>query len=230
MEKILGIIPARAGSKRLPGKNIKELQGKPLICHIIESAINSKYLTNIAVTSDSKQISKISNNYRNIDFINRPKHLALDKSPAIDYVNHTIESYRSKNMIFDIVVILQPTSPFTLGKDIDNCVKKLLNSNADSVVSMMKVAHHIHPSKLKLIKNDQVLPYIEDEIKIKLAHELEDIYVRNCSIYASKKHVIESGKIIGGDCKPYIMPFERSVDINDSFDFQFAKFLTQIDT
>ncbi len=225
MNKIIGIIPARAGSKRLPGKNIKILKNKPLISWIIESALESKLLSKVVVSSDSKEIKNISNQYPKLEFIDRPVDIATDTSPAIDYVNHVLEYYSKENIFFDIITILQPTSPLTSALDIDQCIKKLIDSDSDSVVSVMKVPHHIHPSKLKILNKDKVLPYIEDEKKIKLASEIKDVYSRNCSVYVSKRSVIESGRIIGKDCRSVIMPRERSVDINDIFDFEFAKFL-----
>ena len=225
MNKVLGIIPARAGSKRLPGKNIKILKNKPLISWIIESALDSKFLSKIVVTSDSSEIKYIASEYPNLDFIDRPASISSDTSPAIDYVNHVLRHYSKNKIFFDIIAILQPTSPLTLATDIDKCIKKLMDSGSDSVVSVMKIPHHIHPSKLKTLNKDKVLPYLEDEKKLKLASEIKDVFVRNCSVYVSKISVIDSGNIIGKDCRCVIMPRHRSVDINDSFDFQFAEFL-----
>lgn len=221
--KILGIIPARAGSKRIPGKNIKPILGKPLVAYSIEAALKSKLLTHVAVSSDSAEVLKIAAQYPEVIPIQRPAELADDHSPAIDYVKHTLQALGEK---FDIVVILQPSSPLTLPEDIDHTIELLINHpEADSSVSVMKLDHATHPVKLKVKKDDLLLPFWEEENGRMAAHELPELYVRNCAVYVSRSSTITSGKIIGDHCVGFLMPRERSVDINDPIDFEFAEFL-----
>lgn len=223
--RILGIIPARGGSKRIPGKNKKDFCGKPLICHIIESAIGSKLLDRIVVNTDDEDILKIASNYKRIQPLKRPAELAKDHSPAIDYVHQTLDVLKGQGQTFDIIVILQPTSPLTLPEDIDNTIRLLENSNADSSVSVMKLDHAAHPVKMKVMEGNKLNPFLEEERGRMAEHELPTIYVRNCSVYVSTLETIQAGKIIGDDCRGYVMPMERSVDINDPIDFDFAEFL-----
>lgn len=224
--KILGIIPARKGSKRIPNKNWKLLNGRPLVEYIISSALKSKLLDDIVITTDSKEVIEIGSKFSNIEIIERPDSLADDESPAIDYVDHAISILESKNNCkYEIIVILQPTSPLTLSEDIDNTINELLNSTADSSVSVVKLSHAIHPFKLKLMDQKVLIPYLEEENGRMAAHEMPDIYVRNCAVYASKRSVIEERKIIGSKCLGYEMPDSRSIDINDQIDFEFAEFL-----
>ena len=221
--KILGIIPARAGSKRIPGKNIKPLLGKPLVAYSIEAALKSKLLTHVAVSSDSAEVLKIAAQYPEVTPIQRPAELADDHSPAIDYVKHALQTLGEN---FDLVVILQPSSPLTLPEDIDHTIELLLqHPEADSSVSVMKLDHATHPVKLKVKKDDLLLPFWEEENGRMAAHELPELYVRNCAVYVSRSSTITSGKIIGDHCVGYLMPRERSVDINDPIDFEFAEFL-----
>lgn len=223
MKKILGIIPARAGSKRIPGKNIKLLVGKPLVAYSIEAALKSKLLTHVAVSSDSAEVLKIAAQYPEVTPIQRPAELADDHSPAIDYVKHTLQTLGEK---FDLVVILQPSSPLTLPEDINHTIELLLNHpEADSSVSVMKLDHATHPVKLKVKKDDLLLPFWEEENGRMAAHELPELYVRNCAVYVSRSSTISDGKIIGDNCVGYLMPRERSIDINDPIDFEFAEFL-----
>jgi len=155
--KILGIIPARAGSKRISGKNIKPLLDKPLVAYSIEAALKSNLLTHVAVSSDSAEVLKIAAQYSNVIPIQRPAELADDHSPAIDYVKHTLQTLTEK---VDLVVILQPSSPLTWPEDIDGTIQLLLqNPEADSSVSVMKLDHAIHPVKLKVKKDDVLLPF-----------------------------------------------------------------------
>lgn len=112
-----------------------------------------------------------------------------------------------------------------LWKDIDNTIRLLKNSNADSSVSVMKLDHATHPIKMKVMEGDKLNPFLEEERGRMAEHELPTIFVRNCSVYVSTLETIQAGKIIGEDCRGYVMPMERSVDINNPIDFDFAEFL-----
>ncbi len=227
MHRILAIIPARGGSKRLPNKNKRLLAGKELVKYSIEAALNSKLLTSIVVTSDDEDILNIARQYSDIVPIVRPKEISGDNAPAISYVHHAME-YMEINFAlkYDMIVIVQPSSPFTLGEDIDATISLLENNiGADSAVSIMKLDHAIHPVKLKTLNNNELKPYFEEENGRMAEYELSQIYVRNCSVYVSTTDCIKNNKIIGEKCLGYLMPRERSIDINDPMDFAFAEFL-----
>jgi len=222
---ILGIIPARGGSKRIPGKNKKIFCGKPLVSYAIETALGASLLDKIVVNTDDEDILEIATKYKGIIPLRRPLEISQDLSPAIDYVHQTIKELETQGETFDIVVILQPTSPLTLSKDIDNTIQLLIDSKAPSAVSVMKLDHATHPVKMKVLEGDKLNPFLEEEGGRMAEHELPTIYVRNCSVYASTLETIRAGKIIGDDCRGYVMPTERSIDINDPIDFDFAEFL-----
>ncbi|HEX4143232.1 MAG TPA: acylneuraminate cytidylyltransferase family protein [Pirellulales bacterium] len=223
---VLGIIPARGQSKRLPRKNLCLLAGKPLLAWAIESARQSRRLNRLIVSSDDDEILAVARAYDEKLPLKRPPELAADDSPAIDYVRHalaTLESDASRR--FDVVVILQATSPFTQPSDIDATIDLLLTSGADTAVSVMRVDHAVHPVKLKTMSGDRLVPYLEEERGRMAAADLPEVFVRNCSVYATRRGVIESGRIIGDDCRGYLMPRERSVDINEPLDLELAEFL-----
>ena len=226
---ILGIIPARGGSKRIPGKNKKLFCGKPLITFMIEAALESKYLDTLVVNSDDKDILEIAANYPKVKPIERPASIAGDKAKAIEYVFQTLEKLEEDNELkYEAVVILQPTSPLTTSADIDGTVQLLLETKADSAVSVMQLDHATHPVKMKTMQGNKLLPYLEEEAGRMAAHELPELFVRNCSVYASAIDTITQQKdIIGKDSRGYIMPLERSIDINEMIDFEFAEFLYQ---
>ncbi len=220
--RVLTIVPARGGSRRIPQKNKKKLFGKELIRYSIEAALDSAETDMVLVSSDDDEILKIASSYSGVICLKRPAAISDDYAPAIDYVHHAIDELEEK---FDYVAIVQPTSPFTSGADIDATIRLLYNSKADSSVSVMKLDHTIHPVKLKTKKGDELLPYLEDENGRMAAHELAELYVRNGSVYVSKLETIEHGTIIGEVCLGYEMPRERSIDINDPIDFEFAEFM-----
>jgi CMP-N-acetylneuraminic acid synthetase len=222
----LGIIPARAGSKRLPHKNVRLLGGKPLVAWTIEAARQSRRLQTLTVSSDDPEVLKIAHDYDAQLPLARPSVLAGDESPAIDFVRHALSMLeRDGAGPFSAVVILQPSSPFTMPADIDATIDLLASSGADSAVSVMQLDHAAHPWKMKTLQGNRLLPYLEEERGRMAAHELPAIYVRNCSVYATRRESIERGQVIGDDCRGYVMPRERSLDINDEVDLEFAEFL-----
>jgi CMP-N-acetylneuraminic acid synthetase len=224
--RCLGIIPARGGSKRLPRKNLLPLDGKPLVAWAIEAARGAGRLDRMVVSSDDEEILQIARQYDPALGLKRPAEFSTDFAPAIDYVRHALSAIEGHGEPrFDAVVIVQPSSPLTQSADIDATIELLETSGADSAVSVMHLDHAIHPAKLKVLSGDRLLPYLEEERGRMAAHELPDLYVRNCSVYASRRHVVEANQIIGSDCRGYVMPRERSLDINEPLDLDFAEFI-----
>lgn len=224
MNKVLAIIPARSGSKRLNQKNLRKLQGKSLVRYAIEAAISSEVLNKIVLSSDSDQILEEAKIYGNaLQLIKRPAELADDHSLAIEYVQHALELLKPE--AFTEVMIIQPTSPLTLGIDIGLCFELYKSSGACSAVSVREVQFDVHPSKFKKIESGFLKPYLMDEENKRTYQELEKVYVRNGALYLSSMEQIQSGQLLGEPCAAYIMPEERSVDINTALDLEFAEFL-----
>jgi CMP-N-acetylneuraminic acid synthetase len=160
--------------------------------------------------------------------LRRPEALAGDRSPAVEYVRHALECVGGEgDGPYDAVAIVQATSPFTTCEDIDGAVGLLERTGADSAVTVVKVDHAVHPVKLKTMEGDRLLPFLEEEDGRMAAFELPELFVRNCSVYATRRRVIESGSILGRDCRGYLMPRRRSLDINEEVDFLFAEFLLE---
>ena len=224
--KPLGIIPARGGSKRLPRKNVVPLAGKPLVAWTIEAARASRRIARLVVSSDDDQVLDIAASYDKQLPLRRPDVISGDQSLAIEFVRHALTTLEDAGEgPFDSIVILQPSSPLTLAEDIDNTIELLATSGADSAVSVMQLDHAVHPLKMKTLDGDRLVPYLEEERGRMAAHELPTIYVRNCSVYATRRATIDRGEVIGDDCRGYVMPRERSLDINEELDLQFAEFL-----
>jgi CMP-N-acetylneuraminic acid synthetase len=219
----MGIIPARGGSKRVPRKNLRMLGGKELVAHSIEAALKAKSLAQVVVSSDSDEVLKVARRYATAVALRRPDALSTDTAQAIEYVRHALAEVAGP---WDAVAIIQPSSPLTTAADIDATVRLLEETgSADSAVSVMELEHAIHPVKLKRLVGDRLMPYVEEEKDRMAAHELPRLFVRNCSVYATRLRAIEKGSVIGDDSRGYVMPRERSVDINDELDWEFARFL-----
>lgn len=229
MPEILAIIPARSGSKRVPGKNMRVLHGKHLIQYAIEAALDSQLLTEIVLSTDSPEILKTAKIYGNrIMCLERPTQFATDASPAIEYVQHALEYMRREfKKHFDYVAIIQPSSPLTKGTDIDNTIQIMLDYEADCAVSIKEVPHDLHPSKYLFLNKNKLNPLFEVSQMGNSEEKNQKIYVRNGSVYVSSLKLINEGKILSENCAAYIMPSNRSVDINDELDLSFAEFLLQ---
>lgn len=226
--KILGIIPARQGSKRVQKKNFRPFAGTTLVDIAIQQSLQSKYLTDVALSSDSEEVLEIGKKYCDVITLKRPSEISDDKSPAIDFILHALDILEpQKGYSYDFIVILQPSSPLRTPKDIDNTIELLKqNPQKESSVSVVKVDHMVHPVKLKKMEGKELMPYIEEEKGRFASHELPNIYVRNCAVYVStRESVIKRKSAISPDSLGYIMPHETSVDINEMIDFEFAEYL-----
>ena len=230
-KNILAIIPARGGSKGIPNKNIANLAGKPLLAHTIQAAQKSKLITRLIVSTDSEKIAGVARKYgAEVPFL-RPKKLANDKSPMVPVVQHAINFLEKKgNEKFDYIVLLQPTSPLKTTNDIDSAIKMLIRTNADNVYSMTKLTQNTyHPLRVKRIaKNNRVMPFCsQSEIEGVQRQSLPVVYRRNGAIFAfSRDLIINKHSIFGtaqSDTRAYIMPNERSIDIDSEYDLVLAE-------
>jgi CMP-N,N'-diacetyllegionaminic acid synthase len=226
---ILGIVPARAGSKRLPGKNCLPLCGKPLVSRAIEVGLESCHLDHLVVSTDDPEVMRHASTYPSVTVIERPAEFSHDQAPAIDYVRHAIRSVEGeKPHKVEVVVIIQPSSPFTQSSDIDGTIDLLLTTPADSAVSIVKLDHALQPAKLKKLgEARKLLPYLEEEAGRMSPHQLPELYIRNGSVYASRRSTVERGDLLGVDSRGFLMPRERSLDINDRWDFEMARFMSE---
>ena len=140
-KRLLAIIPARAGSKRLPGKNIIDFAGKPMISWSIEAALASKYIDNVIVSTEDNNIAKISKRFgAEVPFL-RPKELATDEANSVDVIISVLDNLQLRNIFYDYIILLQPTSPLRGVRDINKSIELMLFKECASVVSVCKVNH-----------------------------------------------------------------------------------------
>jgi len=223
---MIAIIPARGGSKGVPGKNIKPLCGKPLIAYTIEAALAVKSLERIILSTDDSEIATIANRYGvEIPFM-RPAHLAQDDSPAIDNYIYTMDRLNSESSKqYDEFVVLQPTSPSRIVADIDNTIKLFHEKNADSVISVCEASYPPVWAK-KLRPNGTLKDYFDIDIDVHNRQEIEPAFIPNGSIYILRLSLIKKHYTYYSEKTfSYVMPPERSLDIDTQFDFEIAEFL-----
>ena len=219
---MLAIIPARGGSKGLPGKNIRELNGKPLIAYTIEAALNSKKITKIIVSTDDNEIAEVCRKYVDIPFM-RPVELAQDDSLIVDTYIYTVEkANRVFGENYDSVVALLPTCPFRTAEDIDNAIGIFEEKDADSVISFYEATHPVQ--WYKTLDKDGVLRAVMSEgNRLANRQEEERAYLPNGAIYVfNLDNTLRKNTYYTDKTYPYIMPIERSVDIDYLSDFEYA--------
>ena len=213
--KIVGIIPARGGSKSIPKKNIKLLNGKPLIAYTIEAALASN-LDRVVVSTDFEEIASISKKY-GAEVMMRPSHLAEDKTPTLPVLQDVVANLDKK---FDAVTTLQPTSPLRTVEDINKSIKIFASDKeVDSLVSVVEVPHNYTPEKLMSLDGK----YLIGSSKFKRRQEVSMIYARNgAAIYITKTERL-SEYIFGGKIIPYFMSKLNSFDIDDMEDWKIVE-------
>lgn len=222
-KKIIGVIPARGGSKGLPRKNIKILKNKPLIAWTIEEAKKSKYLDHLVLSSDDPEIIKVAKKFGcEVPFI-RPISLATDTASGVEVVLHALETIQHQ---YDYVVILQPTSPLREALDIDSCIDLCIRKKSSSCVSVSEVSKSPY-WMYSLDKTGHMLPIISTESNTR-RQDLPKVYALNGAVYvANCEWLMKNKKLVTTETIAYVMPKERSVDIDDEVDFMLAKILIE---
>jgi len=218
------IIPARKGSKGLPNKNIKKLNGKPLVSYSIEYAQKIKKSSDIiCVSSDDERVEKIVKKYPMVEFLIRPKTLAKDNTSMESVIKHLIDQYEKKNLFFDSIVLLQPTSPIRKIKDF-KLISKKFNNKVDMVVSVKKANENPYYSLFEENKDGYLVK--SKSSKITRRQDAPDVYCLNGSFFMininslKKESIFNFSKILKVE-----MPIERSIDIDTKYDLDYLNFL-----
>ncbi len=218
----LAIIPARCGSKGIPGKNIRPFAGKPLLAWSVEAAKNSRYITETVLSSDCDEILEVGERY-GVKPLKRPKELATDSAPSEPLILDAIERLERKGKVFDYLVLLQPTSPLREAEDIDRAIDSMLKADADAAISVYEPTHS--PYKAFVKKSDGFLEGIVDNDKpFMRRQDLPPVYFTNGAIYIIKTAIFKREKRLFCERTiPYIMPVEKSIDIDSIEDFEKAE-------
>jgi CMP-N,N'-diacetyllegionaminic acid synthase len=218
--KVVSVIPARRGSKRLPGKNILQLNGVPLIVYSIQAALRCHLVDKVVVSTDSYEIANVAIEAgAEVDM--RSEELSADTSTTID----VLKDFLIRQDSYDVCVTLQPTSPLRTADDVTKSLELLDKMNADAIISVCKVEHP--PQWINTIgKNGEMDGFWREEIKNRRSQDLGEYFRLNGAIYCnSVKRLLNSNSpVFNSNCYAYVMPLKRSVDINTKDDFELADY------
>lgn len=213
--QIFGLIPARGGSR---GKNLWPLAGKPLLAWTVDAAKESAVLTRAVVSTDSEEVAAAARAVGQ-EVIERPPEFAADDTPMVNVMRHALH----KLPPCDALVLLQPTSPLRRSEHIDEAVGLLLETGADSVVSVVEVPHQFRPSSLMALEGDRLVPL--DHAAPLLREQKPIVYARNGPAVLALRPDRLGESLYGGDCRAYVMNPRDSVDVDGPDDLRFAEFL-----
>jgi CMP-N-acetylneuraminic acid synthetase len=214
---VVGLIPARGGSKGIPRKNLAPLLGKPLVQWTLEAARASRTLTSVVVSTDDDEIAELA---AGSPVLRRPAELAADDTPMRDVVLHALAELSR----CDVLVLLQPTSPLRRAVHVDEAVELLLRTGADSVVSVVPVPHRYGPGSLLKIVDGRLVPLADDSATLR--QEKPTLYARNgpAVLAVTAACARRSETLVCGDSRPYVMELRDSIDVDDPIDLELAEF------
>ena len=226
---IVGFIFARGGSKRVPGKNIRLLAGKPLIAYAIEAAFQSQFINRVVVSTDDEKIAQVAQDFgAEVPFV-RPKELAQNNSPewlAWQHAIQTLKEQDNNGRELNVFVSIPPTAPLRAVEDVNNAIQTFLASDADIVITVKKASRHPSFNMVTLDEHNcakLVLPLDKQIIRRQDAPLVYDM--TTVAYVASPKFIMESKAVFEGRVKAVIIPEERALDIDTELDFKFAEFL-----
>lgn len=221
-KRVLALIPARGGSKRLPRKNILPLAGIPLIAWTIDAALKSKYIDRVVVSTDDEEIMCVSKQFGAEAPFVRPVELASDTATSTDVVLHALNFFKND---FDVIVLLQPSSPLREESDIDRAIEQLVSQDANGIVSVSECEHT--PLWSNTLPADGNMSSFITKDALKRSQDLKTFYRLNGAIYCYKTDyfIANQGGSYADGVYACIMKKEKSVDIDDITDFKFAEFL-----
>ncbi len=227
--KILAMIPARGGSKGIPGKNIKELHGKPLIAYTCEAALASTKIDRVICSTDSEEIAAVAKSNGVDSPFMRPAEHATDTSPAINGMVHALKKLEEdEGYVPDALLYLQTTSPLRTAKHIDEAISLFEKEDPDSLVSVQDVPHCFNPVSVLKIENGRLQPFLENQgDKILRRQDKPRVYARNgpAILLMRRNQLLERGTLYGPHNVPYLMSAEDSFDIDTMFDWQMVELM-----
>lgn len=227
--RILGVIPARGGSRGVPGKNIKLLGDKPLLQYTSDVAKTSKFLSKVVLSSDDDKIIRVASDLGIDTPFKRPSYLAEDTSPTLPVIIHALDFYASQGLFFDAVCLLQVTTPFRTVQFLDSAIEKFIKKGTDSLISVLEVPHEYNPHWVFEADENNILHISTGEHDIiTRRQDLPKAFHRDGSIYITKTEVLQRESSLYGKSISYIeSPKEWYVNIDTLTDWEKAKHLAK---
>lgn len=224
---LLGLIPARGGSKGIPGKNTRVLGGKPLLAYTALAAQKAEICTKLIISTDSEQIADVARQWNiEVPFL-RPAELAQDTTPMLPVIHHAIAEMETRGFRADAVLLLQPTAPFRRWEDLKAAFELLRNDDSvDSVVSVEPVPQHYSPYFIMRVENDRLLPFMEGGLKFTRRQDVPETYSRNGDFYFTRVRTLrEQNSIYGQNCRPFIVRDSDRVNLDTLEDWSAAEII-----
>jgi len=220
---IIGLIPARGGSKGIPGKNIALCAGKPLLAYTAEAALAAKCLDRVMLSTDDAAIANVGRECGlDVPFL-RPAELATDRANSLSVVVHALDWLESQGTVVDAIVLLQPTSPLRTAHHIRESVNLFQTQKPDALVSVVQVPHQCHPNALMRLEQDALVPVVPTSEMILRRQDVLPLYARNGpAILILSASQIRSGSFYSGVTAPYVMSQRDSLDIDTTEDLAVA--------
>lgn len=224
MTRVLGVVPARGGSKGIPDKNLRPLAGRPLLAYAADAARDSAVIDRLVLSTDSAAIADLGRGLgMDVPFL-RPAALARDDSPMVDVIRHALAELAAAGCVPDIVVLLQPTAPLRRSGHISDAVGELRSSNCDSVVSVVEVPSHFSPDYVMKVEDGRLKPFLPGGERLTRRQDARRAYSRDGTVYAFWRRTLEtSGTIYGFDCRPLVIPAGESMNLDTLDDWSAAE-------
>jgi CMP-N-acetylneuraminic acid synthetase len=223
-DTVLAIVPARGGSKGVPGKNLRPLAGRLLIEYALDAARQSGVVDRTILSTDSPEIADAGRRIgMDVPFL-RPVELSQDESPMLPVIQHAVHELGARGWMPEIVVLLQPTSPLRRPGHVRGAVDLLRRSGADSVVTVVEVPKHLSPDYVMRIDNGVLRPFLAEGAGVTRRQDARAAYSRDGTVYAFRRETLERhGSIYGADCRPLVIPAEQSLSIDTPGDWDQAE-------
>lgn len=217
---VLGIIPARGGSKGIPGKNLRFLAGQPLLYYAVRSAKGAGVIDRLILSTDSEEIAETGRNLGlEVPFL-RPQELALDDTPMLPVLEHAIAHMEGRDWRPEVVVLLQPTAPLRRPEHINRAVTMLRMTRCDSVVSVVPVPEHFSPHYLMKVVEGRLVHFLPEGRSVMRRQDAPIAYHRDGTVYVIWRDVLmEKHSLYGEDCRPLILPDQDSVNLDTMEDW-----------
>ncbi|MGH9350198.1 MAG: cytidylyltransferase domain-containing protein [Vicinamibacterales bacterium] len=221
---VLGLVPARGGSKGVPGKNLRVLAGRPLLEYTARAAQESRVLDRVILSTDSPEIADAGRRAGlEVPFM-RPEALARDDTPMLPVVQHAMDALAAGGWVADVIVLLQPTSPLRRPHHIRDAVELLRRTGADSVVSVVELPRHLSPDYVMRIDGDVLRPFVPEGERVTRRQDARPAYSRDGTVYAFRRTTLERfGDIYGDDCRPLVVDAAESLSIDSPADWDAAE-------
>lgn len=222
--RVLGLIPARGGSKGIPRKNIRPLAGKPLIAWTIEAARQSRLLTRVILSTEDEEIAAVGRAWGvDVPFL-RPVELAQDDTPTLPVVLHALKNCEKGGEIFDAVCLLQPTAPLRRPEWIDGCIERLASSDAEAVVTVCRIPDEYHPQWAIRKDTEGWLHFWSEGAIPPRRQELPPVFHREGSVYVTRRRVlVEEGSLYGKKLAGFEVAREETVNLDTEEDWRRAE-------